>query len=170
MFCGWFLSYRIPQCAVHKFIPVTLGLELPAVFYLQSGHFQMLPQACTASLCAPQWLWALNPLQCPSSQEFFFLLTDIFFHSRETAQQVADLILWFMLTSHVLIFFSVPFSTKYIPLHTGFLGNQLSKTEIDWVENRILQKFHFAMFNNERTQLPGVVVNFCNQNVWTFPL
>ena len=104
------------------------------------------------------------------SKQGFQIRFDLFFHSRETAQQVADLILWFMLISHVFIFFSVPFSTKYIPSHTGFLGNQLSKTEIDWVENRILQKFHFAMFNNEITQLPGAVVNFCNQNVWTFPL
>ena len=71
---------------------------------------------------------------------------------------------------YFFIFFSVPFSTKYIPSHTGFLGNQLSKTEIDWVENRIVQKFYFAMFTNEITQLPGAVVNFCNQNVWTFPL
>lgn len=58
--------------------------------------------------------------------------------------------------------FSVPFSTKYIPSQTGFLGNQASKTEIDWVENRILQKFHFAMFNNEGTQLTEAVVNVCN--------
>lgn len=146
--------------AAHKFVPGTLGLELSVDSYFQSGYFQMLPQHVLHPWVPSQWLWPLNLLQCPSPQELFFFVTDLFFHSRETAG------CWLHPLIHArqsrVGLFSVPFSTKYIPSQTGFLGNQASKTEIDWVENRILQKFHFAMFNNEGTQLTEAVVNVCN--------
>lgn len=91
--------------AAHKFVPGTLGLELSVDSYFQSGYFQMLPQHVLHPWVPSQWLWPLNLLQCPSPQELFFFVTDLFFHSRETAQQVADFTLWFMLVSHVLVFF-----------------------------------------------------------------
>lgn len=64
--------------AAHKFVPGTLGLELSVDSYFQSGYFQMLPQHVLHPWVPSQWLWPLNLLQCPSPQELFFFVTDLF--------------------------------------------------------------------------------------------
>lgn len=58
--------------------------------------------------------------------------------------------------------FPLPSLDKYIPPQTGCLGDQPSKTEIKACGNRMLQKFHLVMFNNERIQLSETLVSLCN--------
>lgn len=64
--------------------------------------------------------------------------------------------------------FSVPCPKKYLPSLTGFLGNQLSKTETDlvektetdWVEKRALPIPPGSC--DERTPSTGTMANVCD--------